>query len=98
MWTLERGLWPSGSRWKLVAALGCLEWELGDTNPRAGLETPWALSNYWFLVGDSRIQTTVLTEPNKGFAGVSDSAANKPILFKSGGLLCKEEREEKCWV
>ena len=23
--TLERGLWPAGSRWKLVAASGCLE-------------------------------------------------------------------------
>ena len=45
MWTLEQGLWPSGSRWKLVAALGCLEQGVRGTNPRAGLETLWALSN-----------------------------------------------------
>ena len=78
--------------------MGCLEQGVRGTNPRAGLETLWALSNQWFPVRDSRIQTTVLMEPNKGFAGVSVSAANKPILFKRGSLLCKEGREEKCWV
>lgn len=60
---------------------------MGGTDPRAGLETPWALSYQWLPVGDSRIQTTALTEPNKGFSGVSVSAANKPILFKRGGLV-----------
>lgn len=44
-WTLERGLWPSGSRWKLVAASGCLEQGARGTNPRAGLETLWVLSS-----------------------------------------------------
>ena len=67
--------------------MGCLQWELGDTNPRPGLETPWALSNYWLPVGDSRIQTTVLTEPHKGFAGVSCFCCQQIHAVQEWGLV-----------